>query len=36
MLFRPQSLRFNENWAPAGPVRLGEPMANISETTRWR
>jgi phosphatidylserine decarboxylase len=36
MLFRPQPLRFSETWAPAGPVRLGEAMANISETTRWR
>jgi phosphatidylserine decarboxylase len=36
MLFRPQPLRFSESWAPAGPVRLGEAMANLSETTRWR
>ena len=36
MLFRPQPLRFAEDWAPAGPVRLGEPMANLSEITRWR
>jgi phosphatidylserine decarboxylase len=36
MLFRPQPLRFSESWTPAGPVRLGEAMANISETTRWR
>jgi phosphatidylserine decarboxylase len=27
MLFRPQPLRFNPRWAPAGPVRLGEAMA---------
>ena len=27
MLFRPQPLRFNPAWAPAGPVRLGEAMA---------
>jgi phosphatidylserine decarboxylase len=30
MLFPPPALRFNARWAPTGPVRLGEPMAEYA------
>jgi phosphatidylserine decarboxylase len=30
MLFPPPPMRFNPAWAPAGPVRLGEAMANYA------
>ncbi|MNY77634.1 Phosphatidylserine decarboxylase proenzyme [compost metagenome] len=29
MLFPKDTLHFNESWQPAGPVRLGETMANL-------
>jgi phosphatidylserine decarboxylase len=28
MLFRPDTIVFNEDWAPERPVRLGETMGN--------
>jgi phosphatidylserine decarboxylase len=29
MLFPKDTLHFNDSWQPAGPVRLGEAMANL-------
>jgi phosphatidylserine decarboxylase len=29
MLFPKDKLHFNDAWQPAGPVRLGETMANL-------
>jgi phosphatidylserine decarboxylase len=29
MLFPANTMRFNKDWQPAGPVRLGEAMANL-------
>ncbi len=30
MLFRPSTIAFDQNWAPEGPVRLGEPMGSAA------